>query len=56
MRRKLKEQNVRKIYDHGNSLGVTLPRESLNSLKWRKGQKVIVKLRGKKITIEDWEK
>ena len=56
MRRKLKEQNIRKIYGHGNSLGVTLPREVLNFLKWRKGQKVVVKKRGNGLTITDWKK
>ncbi|MCK5061069.1 AbrB/MazE/SpoVT family DNA-binding domain-containing protein [Candidatus Parcubacteria bacterium] len=55
MRRKLKDQNIRKIYAHGNSLGITLPREILNELKWRKGQKVVVKKRGKGILITDWE-
>ena len=56
MRRKLKDQNIRKIYAHGNSLGITLPRETLNALKWRKGQKLVVKKRGQGILISDWEK
>ena len=56
MRRKLKDNNIRKIYVHGNSLGVTMPREILNKLKWRKGQKLVVKKRGKGILITDWEK
>ena len=56
MRRKLKNNNIRKIYSHGNSLGVTLPREVLDVLKWRKGQKLVVKKRGKGILISDWVK
>jgi antitoxin component of MazEF toxin-antitoxin module len=55
MRRKLKDKNIRKIYGHGNSLGVTLPREVLDELKWRRGQKVVVEKRGKGILIVDWE-
>ncbi|MCK5320647.1 AbrB/MazE/SpoVT family DNA-binding domain-containing protein [Candidatus Parcubacteria bacterium] len=43
MRRKLKNKEIRKIYSHGNSLGVTLPREILDELRWRKGQKLVVK-------------
>lgn len=54
MRRKLKNQEIRKIYSHGNSLGITLPREVLDSLKWRKGQKLVVKKRGEGILIKDW--
>jgi len=56
MRRKLKNNKIRKIYSHGNSLGVTIPREILDELKWRKGQKVVVKKRGKGILISDWNK
>jgi len=56
MRRKLKDRNTRKIYKHGDSLGITLPKEFLKTLKWRKGQKVTLSRRGKKITISDWEK
>jgi antitoxin component of MazEF toxin-antitoxin module len=56
MRRKLKNNEIRKIYSHGNSLGITLPREILDKLKWRKGQKLVVKKRGEGILIKDWEK
>ena len=55
MRRKLKDQSIRKIYAHGNSLGVTLPKEILNELKWRKGQKLVLTKRGKGILISDWK-
>ncbi|MDA3840159.1 MAG: AbrB/MazE/SpoVT family DNA-binding domain-containing protein [Patescibacteria group bacterium] len=56
MRRKLKDNEVRKIYAHGNSLGVTLPREVLDLLKWRKGQKLVLKKYGEGIMISDWKK
>lgn len=56
MRSKLKNHEVRKIYGHGNSLGITLPRDVLNELGWRKGQKLVVKKRGQGILITDWEK
>jgi Ni/Co efflux regulator RcnB len=55
MRRKLKDRNIRKIYSLGNSLGLTLPREIISELKWRKGQKLVVKKRGKGILISDWD-
>lgn len=56
MRSKIKNHNIRKIYGHGNSLGITLPREILNELKWKKGQKLVVKKRGKAILVSDWVK
>lgn len=55
-RRKLGEQNVRKLYKHSNgSVQVTLPIEEVRKLGWRDGQKVIVKRSGKKFIIEDWK-
>jgi len=54
-RRKLKNKNIRKIARIGNrSLGVTLPIEILRELGWRLKQKVVIKRRGKTITIKDW--
>ena len=55
-RRKLSERNIRKLTrtGRGRSLGLTLPIEIVRKLKWRERQKVVVKLRGKKITIQDW--
>lgn len=37
-------------------MGITLPIEIIRKLKWRERQKLVVKLRGKKITVEDWKK
>jgi antitoxin component of MazEF toxin-antitoxin module len=55
-RKKDKEQNVRKISVIGNySLGVTLPRNALNSLGWKNKQKVVVKRVSRGIMITDWK-
>ncbi|NQU78029.1 AbrB/MazE/SpoVT family DNA-binding domain-containing protein [Candidatus Falkowbacteria bacterium] len=55
-RRKLSEQNIRKAtrMGGGKSLGLTLPISIVRKLKLRERQKLVVKLRGKKIIIEDW--
>ena len=54
-RRKSKDGNIRKLARMGNlSLGLTLPVEFLNLLKWREKQKVkLKKVRGG-ILIKDW--
>ncbi len=54
--RKLGNQNIRKITKVGGgaSFAVTLPIEYIRKLNWRERQKVVVNLRGQKITIEDW--
>lgn len=54
--RKLGNQNIRKITKVGGgaSFAVTLPIEYIRKLNWREKQKVVVTLRGQKITIEDW--
>ncbi|MAG59701.1 hypothetical protein CMO96_02850 [Candidatus Woesebacteria bacterium] len=57
-RRKLEERHIRKLTRTGGgaSFSVTLPIEIIRKFGWRDRQKVIVKSRGKKIVIEDWEK
>ena len=57
-RRKLKERNTRKLtrMGGGRSLGLTLPIEFVRKLRWRERQKVVVTMRGKKLTVEDWPK
>lgn len=55
MRRKLRDKNIRKLFSRGGSIALTLPKEFLSDLKWRKGQKLWVKKRGQKLVIEDWE-
>lgn len=57
-RRKLSEKHIRKLtrMGGGRSMGITLPIEMIRELKWRERQKLVVKKRGKKLTIEDWKK
>lgn len=52
------EKNIRKIQQSGKrgSYRLTIPVEIMRELRWREHQKVVVRRRGKKITIEDWEK
>lgn len=56
--RKLKEKNIRKLtrMGRGRSIGLTLPIEIVEKLKWKERQKVVVHLSGKKIIVEDWKK
>ena len=39
----------------GSSYYVTIPLDYIRELGWRERQKVVVKKRGKKLIIEDWE-
>ncbi|MFT7507749.1 MAG: antitoxin component of MazEF toxin-antitoxin module [Acidimicrobiales bacterium] len=56
-RSKLEDRNVRKLLKNsGGSIQMTLPIEIIRKLKWRDGQKVTVKKRGKGILIEDWSR
>lgn len=56
-RRKLEDRNIRKIQkDSRGSVRVTLPIELIRELKWRDGQKIVVKKRGKGLLIEDWKR
>lgn len=57
-RRKLEERNIRKLTGPGDGRGVAvnIPIEIVRTLKWRRGQKVVVKKRGSGILIIDWEK
>ncbi len=51
-----RKASVRKITKTGTyTYYVTIPVEEIKALRWRKGQKVVVKRSGKKIVIEDWE-
>jgi len=56
-RRKLNERNIRSLNktSGGKSYSVTIPLEYIRKLKWRGRQKLVVKIYGKKIIIEDWE-
>ncbi len=56
MRRKLEDRSIRKVFSRGSSLAITLPAEIARELKIRKGQKLVVKKRGKGLLVSDWEK
>ena len=47
---------VRKIISLGKYSGVvSLPKEMLEKLRWRKGQKVVVSSKGKTVKIKDFK-
>jgi len=51
-------QQVRKLQrtgEDGDSYIVTIPKEFIEELGWQKRQKVVVRLSGKTLLIEDWE-
>jgi len=56
MRRKINEENIRKIFKTGQSYAVTLPMEIVKELGWKERQKVVIKKRGSGFSIEDWKK
>ncbi|HET8708888.1 MAG TPA: AbrB/MazE/SpoVT family DNA-binding domain-containing protein [Candidatus Saccharimonadales bacterium] len=52
------EENIRKIQttgEDGGSYMITLPKELVEKLGWRKNQKVTVHRYGQKLIIEDWQ-
>ena len=52
-----KDSSIRKINKTGDySYYVTIPKEYIDELKWRKGQKVQVELKDGTIIIKDWHK
>lgn len=57
--RKLADKNIRKLIRMGragSSIGLTVPKEIINSLGWREKQKVTVKRVQGGILIRDWKK
>jgi len=56
--RKLEDKNIRKLTRMGRaggSLGLTIPIEIVNELKWKERQKVTVKISRKRVIISDWK-
>jgi antitoxin component of MazEF toxin-antitoxin module len=47
--RKLQTVGANKTYT------VSLPKDMVKKLKWKKGQKVIIELKKKKMIIQDWK-
>ena len=54
-RRKSNQEDIRKITKIGDSYAITIPIALIREFGWRKGQKVVVTKRGKRILIKDWE-
>lgn len=55
-RRQLDQRNIRKLYKHSKGTTyLSIPKEVIDALKWRDGQKVVVKKNGSKVVIEDWK-
>jgi len=50
------EDLVRKIQRQNNgSTTITIPADLMRELSWRDKQKVVVKIRGKGLVVEDWK-
>ena len=53
---KLPKQRTRKLTRSSTtSYFINIPKHYINKLKWRERQKLVVKLTGKKVTIQDWK-
>jgi len=57
-RNKLEDRFTRKLSKSGSgrSVAMTLPIELIRKLRWQRGQKVTIELRGKELVIKDWKK
>jgi len=56
-RRKIHKRFIRKLTKIGKkSFAVVIPVEYIRKLKWRERQRLMVKLRGKTLTVKDWKK
>ena len=53
----MNSEEIRKIAVTGpyGTYFISLPKKMLRKLNWRKGEKKIVRVEGKKIIIEDWK-
>lgn len=58
-RQSLGNRHIRKLGKTGNadspSYYVTLPIDVVRSLKWKDGQKLVVKKSRNKVVVEDWK-
>lgn len=52
------KEHIRKLTVTGanNTYYLTLPKDVIRELKWKKGEKKVIRLDGKQIIIEDWHK
>lgn len=55
-RRKIHQEQIRKIQLSKGSYNITLPIDEVRTLGWREGQKVVVKRRGEGFVVTDWKK
>ncbi|MDD5289922.1 MAG: AbrB/MazE/SpoVT family DNA-binding domain-containing protein [Patescibacteria group bacterium] len=55
-RRKLTQENIRKIMKSGHSYVVSLPLELIKEFGWKEKQKVTVSRHGRQLIIKDWKK
>lgn len=53
---KTEMRKLQRTGEDGESYMITLPKELVESLGWRKGQKLTVHKYGKKLIVQDWEK
>lgn len=54
--RTIEDQATRTItQNNSGSYAVSLPIAEMRKLGWRKGQKIVIKRRGNKLIIEDWQ-
>ena len=56
--KKVSETEVRKLQttgEEGQSYMITLPKELVEALGWRKNQKLTVHKYGKKLIVQDWQ-
>ena len=55
--RKTGQETVRNVTRNSSgTYSVSLPIEFARELHWQRGQKVVVNLKGNKLTIQDWKK
>jgi len=50
-------EDVRKLTLNGKTTYyVTIPQSMIRELKWKKGEKKVIRIEGKAIVISDWKK
>ena len=54
--RKLKNKDIRNIQKNQKTYYITLPVEAVQELGWKERQKVVVKKKGRGLTVKDWKK
>ena len=50
-------ENVRKlqVVSGSKTYIVSIPLDMIKQLKWKKGRKVVVELKGKEVIVKDWK-